>query len=804
MTLQKNTLLLLTSMVAISACTGGTTSSSTHTSGASTTSSIAVSQSSASTQSSSGTTPPSNSDLVISEIVAKSGDDTFLAGNDWIELYNKGTSSINLGNFALADSGSAILSLANQTLAPGQYAVVAAVDADDVNPPALSVPFKLGKSDSVTLYYQGAVIDTLSWEEGQADENFSFGWLNNTLQTLQPTPNTANQAVPASTMVPRGNPSGTSALRISEVVPQSDRPTFFEGSDWVELHNTGTSTINLSEYFLADDSSELEALPNISLGANERVVITAGNDVAFGSTANVTFGLGREDSLSLFKQNEEVDYLIWGKDESKNGRSYGYINGQLQALYPTPSETNVAYVLFSENEVFEVHVDVAAQDWQAMLVSPSDEEYYSANFSLNGAKIDDVGFRIKGQGSLMSIRNSIRYGFKVDMNRYVDQKFMGMKKIVFNQSFADPTFMRDTIAYRLMAEAGVPAPQITYVDLYVGAEHMGLYQMIEMIDGEFLEKHFPEDEDDQGDLYKGEIGQRLTWTDNNYATYSSGLRLKSNDETVGTPEEGAAMVSFLNGINNSGAPLDYVDADLTVKFLAASVLLGNMDSPIGATANNFYLYEQRSKGTFTLLPWDYNLSMGLWGNGVATTINPLPDFGGGGGGGGFGDFDFGDFDFGDFDFGGGAPAAPAGVDCQIVDHVLNNPIHDTNSQRPMLDAILQDPALRQQYHAEVQRLMDTVFNEDALRAQINEIASLIDPYVQADPTKFYTYQEWRTALEQGLPDGTDVSDGRGAGFYGPDKGIINFTRDRVNNIRQQLNGQLPISNAGSTACPPVQ
>lgn len=755
--------------------------------------------------------PGNGSSLIISEIVAKSDDGTYLAGNDWIELYNAGSEAVNLSNYALADSGSDIIALPDIGVGAGQYIVIAAVDSEDANPPSPSVPFKLGKEDSVTLYYDGQALETTAWADGDAPGGASYGLLDGVAQTTEPTPGEGNRAriVSPGNNEARGNPSGNSDLKISEVVAKSDRPSFYDESDWIEIVNTGSGPIDLADYTLGDDSNDLESLPPVTLQPGEYYVVLAGGDPPTDDSAYVTFGLGSEDSVSLFRGSEEVDYIGWADGDNKKGRSRGRIDGEEQTLYPTPGYENVSYVLFTEEEVYTVRVDIPQADWQAILADPQAEQYYPANFELNGGVIENVGFRVKGQGSLMSIQNSKRYGFKVDMNEYEDQKFMGMKKLVFNGSFSDPTMMRDVLAYKLMREAGVPAPETSYVDLWVSGEHMGLYQMIEMVDSEFVEKHFPEDEDDKGDLYKGEIGQRFTWIDDNYSSYSSGIRLKTNPETEGTPEEGAPLIELLDGINNGNDPLAHIDTDIMVKYLAALVLTGNMDSPIGATANNFYLYEERFNGTFTILPWDFNLAYGMWGDGPASTIGPIGGgFGGGFDGGGFGGgFEGGGFEGGGFGggfegggFGGGAPA---GEGCQVVDHVIDNPVHDTNSVRPMFDPILQTPELKAEYHSTLQNLLDTAYNPEYLESEIMRLADLIDPYVQADPTKFFTYQEWRSSLTQDMPEGSDISAGRGAGIYGPAPGLLNFIREKASSVQRQLNGEIPSSNGGGTACPPT-
>lgn len=560
--------------------------------------------------------------------------------------------------------------------------------------------------------------------------------------------------------------SGDGNLVISEVTATPENEVFLNGYDWIELYNPSSQPVNLGEYLLADNNSERIALPHISIGAGEYIVVAAvDSETVNPPSPSVPFKLGREDSLSLFRGDEEVDFISWNDgEESKRGRSYGRLNNRLEVLYPTPGYDNVPYVLFEQNEVFTVRVDIPQSSWQAMLANPAAEEYYPANFELNGGVINNVGFRVKGQGSLMFVTNSKRYGFKVDMNRYQDQKFMGMKKLVLNQSFADPSFMRDVISYKIMREAGVPAPETSFVDLWVAGEHLGLYQLVEMIDSEFVERHFPEDEDDKGDLYKGELFQTLQWMGNNIASYRNGLVLKLNEETIGTPDEGKALLTFLNSINNGPDRLAHVDTDLMVKYLAASVLIGNMDSPIGGTANNFYLYEERSRNQFTILPWDYNLAFGLWGNGPA-------------GLGGFG-----------------------GKSCRVVDHVIDNPVHDT-TPRPLFDAILAAPQLKQQYHAELQRLLNGPFNPTYLETEIMRMAELIDYYVQNDPTKFFTYEEWRNSLTQDMPANSNNAGGRGANVYGPAPGLLKHIRERADNVQRQLNGEIPSTNNGGGACP---
>lgn len=597
------------------------------------------------------------------------------------------------------------------------------------------------------------------------------------------------------------------ALIISEAVASSEIESYLAGNDWIELKNTSDDPINLGQYSLSDSDSDAFVLPSVILQPGEFYVVAAvdADEPPTDGSPFVPFKLGKADGVNLHFAGQIIDQIAWLDGDNKQGRSFGLLNGGVRTLYPTPGYDNTPYELFSKNKVFTVRVNMAPSDWQGLLANAQAEQWYPADFELNGAKIANVGFRTKGQSSL-SMMGQIpandpskhRYGFKVDFNRYQEQKFMGMKMLVLGNGFGDPTMMRDVVSYQLFKDAGVPSPEASFVDLWVAGEHLGVYSLIEAIDGEFVEKHFDDDKDNdfKGDLYKAEVLNTLTWKGSNISSYT-GLELKTNEETIGTAEEGAALLRFLDTLNNGSNPLEHVDTDLMVRYFAAMILTGNTDSYLGFTANNFYLYEHRSIDAFTMLPWDFNLGLGTVGSKlqdpgvtigdgfvIGNTSGGFGGFGGGGGGGGGG-------------FGGDAGAP---VSCDTVIHLIDTPVSSTGA-RPLLTAVLDDAQLMQQYHQQIQELIDGPFRADNIRQEILRLADLIDPYVQADPAKFFTYTEWRHNLTNDMPANSNTSGGRGGGFFGPATGLIRFIEDRVDNVRRQLNGELPAANSAGTACP---
>ncbi|MDX9723097.1 MAG: CotH kinase family protein [Myxococcota bacterium] len=129
--------------------------------------------------------------LRINEIVAKPG-----SGNDWVELYNAGSSSVSLDRCHLVDSDPEHQpqQLPPVLLEPGAFFVIEAVGSD-ATPEQL--PFKLGATDNLTLSLDGKLHDQLAWNDGDAPDLAAFGRLpdgaDNT-QTLQPTRSSRNRA----------------------------------------------------------------------------------------------------------------------------------------------------------------------------------------------------------------------------------------------------------------------------------------------------------------------------------------------------------------------------------------------------------------------------------------------------------------------------------------------------------------------------------------------------------------------------------------------------------------------------------
>jgi hypothetical protein len=284
-----------------------------------------------------------NGTIVINEIVAKPS-----SGNDWIELYVI-QGSVDLSRYSIIDDDAdhTAQALPDIILSEGEYIVIEAIDEEDISDDIeYYVTFKLGSDDAVTLYEDDQEIDTLDWDDGEADEGYSYGLLpdgTGNAQTLTPTQGTSNEEASDSTeennesldTVINYNP----ALRINEVVAKDADG----GYDWIELYVTGSESIDLSNYTLSDESSDQLSLPSITLSPGEYYRVYATKDDVE-DIDSVAFALGGSDEVNLYAGDDLIDSLSWKKGQALINYSFGrYPDGSdaIRTLTPTVADANI-------------------------------------------------------------------------------------------------------------------------------------------------------------------------------------------------------------------------------------------------------------------------------------------------------------------------------------------------------------------------------------------------------------------------------------------------------------------------------
>jgi spore coat protein CotH len=264
--------------------------------------------------------------------------------------------------------------------------------------------------------------------------------------------------------------------------------------------------------------------------------------------------------------------------------------------------------VFDESIIHTVELFLSEGDWQAIISEAEAYEnvnpirpYYYAQLHFDGKKLDsDIGIRLKGH---ISIDLSEGHGFplKLDFNRYADNQTLdGLKKLNLNNNFNGPSLpiIRDHISYNAWREFGVAASRTSFAHVMVNQEDLGIYSLVEQVDGDFIKRHFTEP---YGDLYKPEqISGTLEYRGSNISDYPD-IGHKWPDVSNHSSLLKALEVLNSGQLSDIGKVFD-VESILT--YLAGNVALGSFDYyPI--TGHNYYLYEELP-GRFIMLPWDMN------------------------------------------------------------------------------------------------------------------------------------------------------------------------------------------------------
>jgi spore coat protein CotH len=460
--------------------------------------------------------------------------------------------------------------------------------------------------------------------------------------------------------------------------------------------------------------------------------------------------------------------------------------------------------VFNEKKVTTVNIEVDEDEWANLKENAQDEEYIQGNVTIAGKTVNNVAIRAKGNSSLSSVVNSDsdRYSLKIDFDYYDDtQSLYGLKKLNLNNNYSDSTLMKDFVSYEMMEQMGLPTPSHSYMYVTVNGEDYGLFLGVEQVEETFLAKEF---NDNSGFLYKPDgTGSDLVWISDNIDDYT-GMDLKTNEKDA----EDSKIIDFLKEINSENGDIESVmDVDNMLRYFAMNTALVSLDSYQGTMKHNYYLYEQ--DGKFSIIPWDYNMAFGGFGGGMGggrggnagdapenntstegqqnAPAGQMPNMNNGtstdestdeedanarGNRGGMG--------------GGGMDMMGMGGNMMSEDNInfsITTPVSGTTlEQRPLLNALLSNDTYRAQYEAYLEDIATNIFTEENVQAITNELAAILTTYVEADPTKFSTTEQF---LE---------------GVSG-DNSLAAFAKARSESILKQLSGELVVENTTSSGFP---
>lgn len=350
--------------------------------------------------------------------------------------------------------------------------------------------------------------------------------------------------------------------------------------------------------------------------------------------------------------------------------------------------------------------------------TPQNPAWAKATVKFDGKTWTNVGFRFKGNSSLNSAWRSgtDRIPFKLDFDQWeqdhpeiADQRFYGFKQLSLSNNFGDASFYRETLAYGLFREAGLPwantASYEVVLDRGEGSKSLGLYTVIEVVDDTVISRLFKEAD---GNIYEAD-GQGAT------LAASVAGQIKASFEVEGGKNADHADVTKLHSALHDGTrtsdpaawrkSLESVfEVEPFLEWLALSAAIQHWDT-YGAMSHNYYLYNNPENGKLTWISWDHNLVLGA-----------TPSFPGGGGGqppaGGV-----------------GGPGGGRGIG-----RAASLERKETGEQWPLIRFLLDQPEYYERYARYVrdtEKLLDPSALEGRINGFVAEVAKVL-PAAEAD------------------------------------------------------------------------
>lgn len=364
--------------------------------------------------------------LVINEVMASNRN--IIADEDgdypdWIELYNSGSSTLNLEGFYLSDepANPQKWQLPEVILEAGDYLLIFASGKDRTDPEGkLHTNFRLSADgDDVVLSTADVrIIDSVETE--YLPSNISYGRAADSRETwhyfFDPTPGKQNSDIGFKDKERPQAENETvyinefmSSNRTSIMDEDGDRP------DWVEIHNFGEEAVNLKDYSLSDkeDNRYKWRFPDVTIEAGEYLLIFASGKNRYdpdGPFLHTGFRLNDTDDTLVFstpngktideiKIRDQITDVSFGRDKNdKDSWVYfpaptpGFEN-YTQGFEELSGETLPTTYNLHINEAMAMNTDTLAdedgeyEDW-IELYNSGDEAVNLYGFGLSD-KVDD-------------------------------------------------------------------------------------------------------------------------------------------------------------------------------------------------------------------------------------------------------------------------------------------------------------------------------------------------------------------------------------------------------------------------------
>ena len=336
---------------------------------------------------------------------------------------------------------------------------------------------------------------------------------------------------------------------------------------------------------------------------------------------------------------------------------------------------------FDTSRLIKIDLKVEPADWDKVRVQhrslvktlrtdipPSEQKkpfsYVSANLTIDGTDIGRVAIRKKG---FVGSLDYDRPSLKIQIDQYEKKKmFAGVDTLTLNNNKQDGSRVHQLVGYQFFRAAGLPASHCNLALVSVNGKSLGVYSNVESLDKHHFRRAF---KSAKGTLYEGTVCDfhvhSLVRFERKFGSKKAIASIKNASIALDSDDR-----SILGKLGR------YLDLDRFYRYWAAEVLVGHWDGYV-SNKNNYFVYFDSKSERLHFLPWGLDQ--------LATDRNMFWRQG--------------------FD-----PPKSIKADAAIPRRLYKN------------------PEARKKYFVAMRSLLDEVWDEEKLVAQIDNLQAMINPH----------------------------------------------------------------------------
>lgn len=370
---------------------------------------------------------------------------------------------------------------------------------------------------------------------------------------------------------------------------------------------------------------------------------------------------------------------------------------------------------YSRDAIQKIEVFFSQPDWnhQMHVLKITTEGYLKADsVRINGIRFRNVGVKYKGNSSYDS--TVLKNPLHIALDKYEDQDYQGYNDIKLSNCYHDPSMIREVLSYQILANY-MECAQANFAKVWINGIQFGLYSNIEDVGKGFCARRFKSSKSNTFFKCSPLITPGPN-TKSNLKYLGEDSTLYANYYEMKSAKGWNQFISLCSTATQNAAALGQVlDMDRFIWMLAYDNVLVNLDSYMGAFAQNYYLFRDNN-GIFNPIVWDLNMS------------------------------------FAGFPFAGSGNSSLGTLSIANAKQFPIN-IHQTDPYWPVINAVQANSRYKKMYQAHMRSMVNEVFANSLYDTLASHLRGLVDTAVAGDPNKFFTHTQFQNAMTEDISVG---------------------------------------------------